>query len=408
MVTMENEKQPFNNLTSVVQSLPAESYFKSEIYESELNAVWYRNWIYAGRSDEIENTGDYKAIKIGSQNILILRDTDNSIKGFFNTCRHRGSILCTAEHGHLGTHKISCPYHRWTYALDGRLVRTPNLTPTDDFNASSYSLYPVAIEQWGGSIFVNLAGENASGFRTVFSETLFPEAVSSETTNAGHDRLAAWPLEELKVVHSYENRLHCNWKIFWENFVECYHCPGIHPGLCDLVPIYKRSFLCSDDEPDWERHGHKDDPKYRGGLKPGAASWTMDGKIHGVPFPGISKEDREMGYVYLQNLPSMFIVAHLDYVRIVSVLPDGPEHIQLKAQWLLSEASLAKKDLDLSKIVDFGLLVLKEDTLVCEINQQGVQSIAHKNGVLMPQEYDVANFHRWLRVQTGERKIQER
>ena len=94
---MENEKQPFNNLTSVVQSLPAESYFKSEIYESELNAVWYRNWIYAGRSDEIENTGDYKAIKIGSQNILILRDTDNSIKGFFNTCRHRGSILCTAE-----------------------------------------------------------------------------------------------------------------------------------------------------------------------------------------------------------------------------------------------------------------------------------------------------------------------
>jgi Rieske 2Fe-2S family protein len=378
---MDTDKN-FNNLTSVVQSLPASSYFANETYDSELTSVWYRNWVYAGRADEVSNPGDFKSIRIGLQNILLVRSSDRRINAFFNTCRHRGSILCTEDHGNLSTKHISCPYHRWTYSLDGELVRTPLLDPTPDFDRSNYSLYPVAVEQWGGCIFINLAGKKAPGF--------------NQSMDPSHDHLRNWPLQELTVAHSYQRRIACNWKLFWENFVECYHCPGLHPELCDLVPMYKRSYISHRDEPGWQDHKQDPDPKYRGGLKTGARSWSMDGKIHGAVFPDLTHEDIESAYVYVQNLPSFFIVAHPDYVRIVSILPDGPEHILLKAEWLLSTDSLAKKDLKLAKIVDFGLLVLEQDAHICEVNQQGVRSIAHQSGVLMPQEYEIVNFHRWL------------
>ncbi len=379
---MDTDKKGFNNLTEVIPSLAAKSYFDERTYESELTSIWYQNWIYAGRADEIKNVGDFKSVRLGSQNILLVRSTDLVINGFFNTCRHRGSKLCTQDKGNLKTKHISCPYHRWTYSLDGALVKTPHLTPTDDFDRSNYSLYPVAVEQWGGCLFVNLAGENATSFDL--------------SMDPSYDLLDNWPLQDLKLAHSYQSRLQCNWKIFWENFVECYHCPGLHPELCDLVPIYKRTQVSHDDEPDWENHQQDTDPSYRGGIKTGAGSWSMDGKIHGCVFPKLSTEERQIGFVYVQNLPSVFVVAHADYVRIVSILPDGPDGILLKVEWLLSEESLAKENLALAKIVDFGLLIIQQDATICELNQQGVQSIPHHNGVLMPQEYDVANFHRWV------------
>lgn len=385
---MDTSGNSFNHLRTVVQSLPARDYFDLAVYESELTSVWYRNWIYAGRSDEIGQAGDFKSIKLGSQNILLVRNADLGINGFFNTCRHRGSILCTDDHGNLKTGHISCPYHRWTYSLDGALIRTPHLKPTADFDPSDYSLYTVAVEQWGGCLFVNLAGDKASDF--------------SRTMDPSNDHLDNWCLQDLELAHSFQTRLHCNWKIFWENFVECYHCPGVHPELCDLVPIYQRTHLSYRDEPAWQDHQQDRDPKYRGGLKAGARSWSMDGKIHGVPFPDLTDAELRDGYTYVQNLPSVFIVGHADYVRIVSILPDGPEHVLLKAQWLLAEESMAKEDLALSEIVDFGLLVLRQDAAICEINQRGIRSIAHRNGVLMPQEYEIVKFHDWLRAATGD------
>jgi Rieske 2Fe-2S family protein len=378
-------EKSFNNLTAVAESLPSKAYFEQAVYDAELSSVWYRNWVYAGRADEIDEVGGYKSITLGTQNILLVRSSDQDINGFFNTCRHRGSILCTEHSGALAGKSITCPYHRWTYSLEGDLLRTPQQQAISDFDTADYSLYPIAVEQWGGSIFINLAGADAPGFTTSFDPS--PQHLDN------------WPLRDLKVAHSFQNRLHCNWKIFWENFVECYHCPGLHPELCDLVPMYRRTFVEPQDQQGWEEHQHSLEPKYRGGLKSGAMSWTMDGQLEGQPFPGLSEEELQSGYVYNQNLPSMFVVCHPDYVRITSILPDGPEHTLVKTEWLLSDESLAKPDLDLSNIVDFGMLVLKQDADICEVNQRGLRSIAHEGGVLMPQEYDIANFHAWLRQQ---------
>ena len=128
-------------------------------------------------------------------------------------------------------------------------------------------------------------------------------------------------------------------------------------------------------------------------------SWTTDGQLQGIQFSDLTTNEIQAGYTYLQSLPSVFIVAHADYVRTVSLLPDGPETISLKADWLLAKESLDLEQFDLSKIVDFGVEILKEDAEVCELNQRGVKSLVHKRGVLMPQEYDVVNFHRWLKSQ---------
>lgn len=381
-------EKSFNNLTELAESLPSRAYFEQDMYEAELNSVWYRNWLYAGRADELADVGDYKALTIGTQNILLVRSSEQGITGFFNTCRHRGSILCTENAGTLAGKTITCPYHRWTYSLTGDLLRTPQQQALADFDTADYSLYAIAVEQWGGNIFVNLAGDKSPGFIASFDPS--------------PPQLDNWPLQDLKVAHSYQNRLHCNWKIFWENFVECYHCPGLHPELCDMVPIYKRTFVEPQDQQGWEEYQDNLDPKYRGGLKPGAVTWTMDGKLEGVQFPGLSEKELQSAYVYNQNLPSMFVVCHPDYVRLVSILPDGPQHTLVKSEWLLSEASLAKPDLNLSNMVDFGMLVLKQDADICELNQRGLSSIVHDRGVLMPQEYEVANFHHWLRAQHEE------
>jgi len=379
---MANSKN-YNNLSQVEPSLESKDYYCDETFETELKHVWYRSWIYAGRESEIARQGDFKSLRIGSQNLLLVRNEDGQINGFHNTCRHRGSELCSKEQGNLQSKNISCPYHRWTYSLDGALIRTPHLIPTDDFRPEEYSLYPVSVKQWRGSLFVNLDESRLNSF--------------DSSLDPSPNHLDNWPLEELVLAHSYETRILCNWKIFWENFVECYHCPGTHKSLCDMVPIYRRTFVSKKDESEWEKHQDDADPKFSGGLKNGAKSWTTDGQLQGIQFPGLSTNEIQVGYTYLQSLPSVFIAAHSDYVRTVSLLPDGPEAISLRADWLLAKESLGLEQFDLSKIVDFGVEILKEDAEVCELNQRGVKSLSHKQGVLMPQEYDVVNFHKWLK-----------
>ena len=379
---MANSKN-YNNLSQVEPSLESKDYYCDETFETELKHVWYRSWIYAGRESEIARQGDFKSLRIGSQNLLLVRNEDGQINGFHNTCRHRGSELCSKEQGNLQSKNISCPYHRWTYSLDGALIRTPHLIPTDDFRPEEYSLYPVSVKQWKGSLFVNLDESRLNSF--------------DSSLDPSPNHLDNWPLEELVLAHSYETRILCNWKIFWENFVECYHCPGTHKSLCDMVPIYRRTFVSKKDESEWEKHQDDADPKFSGGLKNGAKSWTTDGQLQGIQFPGLSTNEIQVGYTYLQSLPSVFIAAHSDYVRTVSLLPDGPEAISLRTDWLLAKESLDLEQFDLSKIVDFGVEILKEDAEVCELNQRGVKSLSHKQGVLMPQEYDVVNFHKWLK-----------
>lgn len=376
----------YNGLSQVEATLPSHYYFDAAHYERELNRIWYRNWIYLCRSDAVQGPRAFRTFAIGTQQLLLLRGEDGKLRAFHNTCRHRGSLLCQQSDGQLRAASITCPYHGWTYDLAGSLIATTPVDQTAGFVREKHSLYSVAVAEWRGFVFVNLL-ENAPPMTQLFGDVAA--------------RLDHWPLESLVVGHTYERVLSCNWKVFWENFKECLHCPTVHPELCELVPIYGRGIMSERDDPRWEEHAASDDPKYKGGVRRGASTWSRNGEAEGELFSGLTQQERRFGQAFVAGPPSVYMVGHVNYVRVVRLHPLGPEKTQLRAQWLFPAQTLADKKIDLANIVEFAQLVMDQDGAVCEINQRGLHSIAHKTGTLMPQEYVIHQFHQWIRAALG-------
>jgi Rieske 2Fe-2S family protein len=380
----EIDQLSYNGLTEHTEGLPADAYFDPRQYERELQRIWYRNWVYVGRSSDLARARSFRTFEIGDQRILLVRDEQRGLQGFYNTCRHRGAALCREPEGMLRAGTIVCPYHAWVYNLQGDLLRTSSKAHASGFDVADFPLYRISVKEWNGFIFVAL-NDRPPPFEKVFDLPL--------------NRLDAWPLEELVVGHVLSKTMRSNWKIFWENYNECLHCPGVHPQLSQLVPIYGRGLLEERDDPQWRAHAADPDPKFKGGLRSGAATWSLDGKTTGVPFPSLSDADRKAGYVYMTGLPSVFLVGHVDYVRVVRLLPLGPELTEMRVEYLFSPQTLADPQFDLRNVVDFTNRVMTEDAQVCELNQLGLRARPHIRGVVMPEEYVVRQFHEWIRAE---------
>jgi len=384
MSTLAIDKLGYNGLTEHTAGLSADAYFDPGQYERELKRVWYRNWVYVGRSSDVARARAFRTFELGDQRILLVRDDQGVLQAFHNTCRHRGAALCRESAGILRTGSIICPYHAWTYNLQGDLLRTSSKAHASGFDVADFPLYKISVKEWNGFIFVALT-EHPPPFEKIFDLPL--------------NRLDAWPLEELVVGHVLIKTIRSNWKIFWENYNECLHCPGVHPKLSQLVPIYGRGLLEEHDDPEWRAHADDADPKFKGGLRSGAATWSLDGKTTGDSFPGLSDADRKAGHIYMTSLPSVFLVGHVDYVRVARLLPLGPEQTELRVEYLFSPQTLADPQMDLRNVVDFTDRVMTEDAQVCELNQQGLRAAPHVRGVVMPEEYAVRQFHEWLRAE---------
>jgi len=267
-----------------------------------------------------------------------------------------------------------CPYHAWAYATDGRLVSVGHATPKDDFHKHDHGLIPVNSSIWNGCIFLSLATN--------------PQLL---TPDLGLDALDNWPMDDLITGHRMTRDLACNWKVFWENYNECLHCPGIHPELCDMVPVYKQGIMSASEAPDWTPDIQQSNP-----LKHGAQSWTMTGAPCGPIFPNLTAAQKDAGFTFVTLYPSMFIVAHVDYVRGVSLTPTGPETTRLTAEWFFTPEILAQPGFNAAEVAAFASLVMEQDAVACEMNQRGLRSPAYRHGTLMPQEFDLHRFHRWI------------
>ncbi len=381
LVTPNDKAAGYNGLTELTEGLPAEAYFDQRQYERELQRIWYRNWVYVGRSSEVSARRAFRTFEIGDQKLLLVRDDDGVLQGFHNTCRHRGALLCRDSRGTLRSGAIVCPYHAWAYNLNGDLLRTSSKAHAEGFDVADYPLYRINVHEWSGFIFVALT-DTPPAFERQFDTPL--------------NRLDAWPLKDLVVGHTLQKTVNSNWKIFWENYNECLHCPGVHPKLCNLVPIFGRGLLEERDDPRWQDHRNEADPKYQGGLRDGASTWSNDGMLTGREFPGLSTEDRKLGHIYMTGLPSMFIVGHIDYVRVVRLRPLGPEQTEMRVEYLFSQETLASPDFDMRNVVEFTNLVMTEDADVCELNQRGLHAGPHVRGVVMPEEYVIRQFHEWV------------
>lgn len=369
-------------LTQTIPALPASYYYDPAHYQRELTRIWYRNWIYVCRSRAIAEPRSFRTLELGDQSILVVRGEDRIARAFHNTCRHRGAALCRTAEGRFPAAGIVCPYHSWRYNLRGELVQTSSLAAGDGFELRDFPLYGLPVTEWNGFVFAALT-PNPPPFAASFDLPL--------------NRLDAWQLPELAVGHTLSKTIECNWKVFWENYNECLHCPGVHPRLAQLVPIFGRALLERRDDPSWQDHADDDDPKYAGGLRLGAESWSMDGKPVGVPFPKVSSEDRKAGHVYMTSVPSVFMVAHVDYVRVVRLRPLGPERTHMSIEFLFLPETLTDPRSNLTSAVEFTDIVMSEDAGICELNQRGLHALPHARGVLMPEEYALRQFHDWVR-----------
>ena len=368
-------------LTKVEKSLPATWYYDPEHYERELAAIWYQNWLCVGREDALARPGDFFVAGVGSQSIIVTRDTDGELRAFHNTCRHRGSLLCAASAGRFHNDRIVCPYHTWTYSTKGRLVATPGRIDTDDFDFANYSLYEVHVDSWRGFIHINLADE--------------PEVELHSQLGEEAALVANWPLESLRIVHREKQTVACNWKIFWENYCECYHCPRVHPELCRVMPVYKKAVFDESNLPGWQ-------PAYDGDtgdshVGEGMRTWALDGQSSLPTIDGLSEDDVAMGVEFASFTASMYLVAHPDYVRTVRIVPTGPESIDLVVDWLLPDTVEIASAKELEPILGLPMKVIQQDSEVCELNQRGLRSHKHKEGVLVAQEYALLDFHEWVR-----------
>jgi Rieske 2Fe-2S family protein len=372
-------------LTETKTTLPSKWYFDPSHYARELEAIWYRDWICVGRLEDLPGTGDYFIATIGNQRLIVTRGADNRVRAFHNTCRHRGSALCTSDKGHFRNGRIICPYHTWTYSLEGELLATPARIQTDDFRAQDYSLYQVHTDTWRGFLFVNLGKEPGESL----VDFLGTEAAMLDN----------WPLAEMVSVHQDRSRLACNWKVFWENYSECYHCPRLHPELCKIVPVYRKGIVDPADDPAWKPEFDGDRGLAR--VSPDLETWTLDGHSQLPRLEGLTDTELAMGMTFASFTASMFVVGHRDYVRSVRLLPTGPESVELFVDWYLMPGIQETHADKLESLFEFGRLVVRQDGEACELNQQGLRSRPHLHGVLVPQEAYLWSFHEWLRERLG-------
>ncbi len=206
------EREPLKRLEP---GLPAKWYHDAAHYERELEAFWYGRWIAVAREEEIPAAGDWRVVRVGTQSIVVLKDAAGKLRAFHNTCRHRGSVLCTAESGKFERKRIVCPYHSWTYDLSGELVATPRRMETPDFDMKDFPLYEVSADAWGGFVFANLDRSGKAPLREALGEL--------------PGRFERYRFEELKIGKRIVVDVHANCKLIAENFSECFHCPPVHP-----------------------------------------------------------------------------------------------------------------------------------------------------------------------------------
>ena len=374
------ERRP---LERVEPGLPASWYRDPDHYRRELETFWYSRWIAAAREEEIPAPGDWRVVHIGTQSLVILRTDSGNIHAFHNTCRHRGSVLCTGEQGSLPRRRIVCPYHAWTYDLEGRLVGTPRRMETADFRLEDFPLYGVAVDRWGGFVFVHLGAD--------------PPPLAAAIRDRA-ERFKDYALRELRIGKRMVFDVQANWKLLAENFSECFHCPPVHPEFCRIVTAYQ-------DAGAWGLRGK---PEAKPQYKAGAATLTLDGSARLPAFQGLDETQKQTLYIADMVLPNLFMNVHPDYVNSQFMFPTGPESVRMVYDWLFEPRHLPLADDDLEHYVALWDITNRQDARNCEWQQQGMQSKAFEHGVYVPQEFDAHRFAQWVRARlAGQQKADQ-
>jgi len=362
--------------TSLERSLSKAAYTATEFYSREQRAIFWDQWVCVARAGAWTEAGAFRVFDIAGESIIILRDGDGVLHGHVNLCRHRGSRLLCGDGVQRGA--IRCPYHGWSYDPDGTLVAAP-FVPFEAIPENAKRLHPVALAQWAGFIFVHLTPEHAL------------VAGGSLTDQLGRvpERLIRYPLSELQIAMTIEYDVNANWKVLLENYNECYHCAGVHPELCRVVPAFKRN---GGADLDWERGiPHRE----------GAFTFTFSGTSSRMPFPGLS-EDERMRHNGELIYPNFMLSLSAEHVAAFYLFPQGPDRTKIVCDFLFHPEEMSKPDFDPSDAVEFWDLVNRQDWAICERVQSGMTSRVFEHGYYAPMEDASLDIRRYIAARLGE------
>ena len=335
------------------KTLDRHYYTDPEIFSRERERIFARSWIAVGRLEQVQAAGAFFLADVAGESIIVTRDGTGTIHAFFNVCRHRGTRICEEQRGAFRS-SIQCRYHAWTYGLDGRLQVARNMETEVGFNRADYSLHEAATEVVDGFIFVNLQA-GAKSFTGIFGNSF--------------ERFAAWELSMLRIGRRIVYAVAANWKLIFQNYSECYHCPLVHPQLEKLSAS------------DSGRNDLTSGPMLGGysTLREDAHSLTTTGKTNRGTIGSVSAEDQRRIYYYT-IFPSMLLSLHADYVMVHYVRPLSIDRSEITCEWLFAPETMAAQNFDPSDAVNFWDATNRQDWAVSELTQAGVQSRAYTPG----------------------------
>jgi len=330
----------------------AQRYFVSpEIFADELRRIFTTQWVLIGHQSQLAKPGDYFLTTVAGESLIVTKDQQSTVRAFYNVCRHRGARLRENQCGHAST--IQCPYHAWTYALDGRLIGAPHMDETPGFNKTDYALGSVRLGLWEGFIFVSLAHAPDP-----LEEWFAPLA----------GKFSRWNLPALRSAKWIEYDVRANWKLIFQNYSECYHCLGVHPELSKISAY------------DSAENDLTEGP-FLGGFMRVASdkSLTMSGQPCALPAGNFG--DADFRFVFYYSLfPNMLLSLHPDYVMVHQLQPQSPERTLIKCEWLFNPKAFEQSDFNPDDAVEFWDMVNRQDWHVCELSQQGISSRAYQPG----------------------------
>ncbi|HZD17758.1 MAG TPA: aromatic ring-hydroxylating dioxygenase subunit alpha [Actinomycetota bacterium] len=371
----EHEWQPRPTLSGA-------DYTSFEVYDEERERIWWGDWVCIGRTEEVANPGDYVVKDLAGESIFVTRNEEGELRGFYNVCAHRGTKFLDDEARGNVRKAFRCPYHAWTFDLDGRLIGTPNVQEDEFFDRSAYPLHGLAVDAYAGFLFANLSRE---------PRPLMEALTDGAETITAFERFR---MDELRVGVRIVYEVEANWKIVVENYNECLHCPSIHPELVQVVPLFRFGEV-------WDEEIRDDGNR----MMDGATSFTVTGRSELPKLPDLLPEDYSM-YYGSYEFPNLMLNLHPDCGMYYLAFPKGPSHTTVVSEYLFRPETIADPErFRPEPVVEFWDLISKQDWGVCERAQTGVGSRAFTTGVYPRQDRFLYNFNEEWRQAMGRRLL---
>ena len=356
-------------LADGAKSLPRKYFVSPDVFAKEQSEILSKRWLLVGHQSQIPKPGDYFLATIAGESVIVTRDQKSQVRGFYNVCRHRGTRLKEDACGHASA--IQCPYHAWTYALDGRLIGAPHMDDVPVFDKADYSLHRVNLGLWEGFIFLNLE-KNPEPLEKWFSPL--------------KGKFSHWNMSILQPAKRIDYDVRANWKLMFENYSECYHCPGVHPQLQKVSPY------------DSAENDLREGPFLGGFMKINrAAGLTMSGKACAVKIDHEQEHEQEQENLvfYYSIFPNMLLSLHPEYVMVHELWPKSPERTLIVCDWFFHPDAFNRPDFKPDDAIEFWDMTNKQDWHVCELSQQGVASRAYEPGPYSSRESIPAAWDRY-------------